>query len=193
MQRYRINYSLDYCSFIIHEKFMLKKPALLITEEKIKETVVELGKKITEDYQGQNLLLVVLLRGSVIFASDLIRSIDLNVSIDFMDISSYKGKTSTGNVQILKDLEEDIENRHVLIVEDIVDTGQTLHKVFDLLKNRKPASIEICSFLDKPMKRLKEVDVKYIGIEIEDKFVVGYGLDEDQKYRQLPYVGVFED
>ncbi|PCI29038.1 MAG: hypoxanthine phosphoribosyltransferase [SAR324 cluster bacterium] len=162
---------------------------IYISQEQIREKVVELGKKISEDYQGKEILMIVLLKGSFVFAADLARAVDGDVRLDFMKVSSYEGENSTGEVRILKDLDEKINGRHVLVIEDIIDTGLTLTKIMDVLKGRNPASLEICTFLNKPSRRLKEVDVKYSGFEIEDKFVIGYGLDYDQKYRQLPYIG----
>lgn len=174
---------------------MNKKPKIdvLISKEDIAKRVKELGDIISRDYVGQELTVITLLRGSVIFTADLVRDISLDVIMDFMTVKSYEGTESTGEVRIIQDLEDAISGKHVLIVEDIVDTGQTLSKVYNLLKTRKPASLEICSFLDKPSRRKKEVQVKYVGYEIPDKFVIGYGLDFDQKYRQLPYIGVVSE
>jgi hypoxanthine phosphoribosyltransferase len=171
---------------------MKNKPQIdvLISEADIAKRVKEMGEMISKDYAGKEVTLVTLLRGSVIFAADLARALDLDVVMDFMTVKSYEGTESTGEVRILQDLEEGVAGKNVLIVEDIVDTGQTLSKVFKLLKSRNPESLEICSFLDKPSRRKKEVHVKYVGYEIPDKFVIGYGLDFDQKYRQLPYIGV---
>ncbi len=159
---------------------------VLISREQIKETVEQLGREISKDYQGKKILIVVLLRGSFVFAADLIRELELDVCVDFMKVSSYQGRETSGEVRILKDLDENIHDRDVLIVEDIVDTGLTLTKILAVLRSRNPKSLEICTLLDKPSRRIKPVDAKYKGFAIEDRFVVGYGLDEDQKYRQLP-------
>ncbi len=165
---------------------MLKE---LISTEMIQQRVRELGTLISADYEGKEILMVVLLRGSFIFSADLIRVLEPETIVDFMVVSSYQGEKSSGEVRILKDLAENIHNRDVLIVEDIVDTGLTLNKIMELLESRSPRSISICSMLNKPSRRLQPVDVRYIGFEVEDQFVVGYGLDMDQKYRQLPYIG----
>ncbi len=165
---------------------MLKE---LISEENIQQRVRELGQLISADYDGKNILMVVLLRGSFIFAADLIRVLKPETVVDFMVVSSYQGEQSSGEVRILKDLAENVHDRDVLVVEDIVDTGLTLNKILQLLESRNPKSIAICSMLNKPSRRMQPVDIQYIGFEVEDQFVVGYGLDMDQKYRQLPYVG----
>lgn len=165
---------------------MLKE---LISEERIQERVRELGQLISADYEGREILMVVLLRGSFIFSADLIRVLQPETIVDFMVVSSYEGEETSGEVRILKDLAENIHGRDILIVEDIVDTGLTLNKILQLLESRNPNSIAICSMLNKPSRRLKPVDINYIGFEVEDRFVVGYGLDYNQKYRQLPYIG----
>ena len=160
---------------------------VLITSSEIQEKVCELGERITEDYRGERPLLVGVLRGAVIVLGDLMRNIDLPCEIDFMDISSYgTGTSSSGVVRILKDLEEDITGRHVLIVEDIIDTGLTLSYLRRSLLARRPASLEVCALLTKPSRRRVELDVKYIGFEVPDEFVVGYGLDYAGAYRNLP-------
>jgi hypoxanthine phosphoribosyltransferase len=160
---------------------------VLITSDEIQEKVRELGERITEDYRGERPLLVGVLRGAVIVLGDLMRNIDLPCEIDFMDISSYgTGTSSSGVVRILKDLEEDITDRHVLVVEDIVDTGLTLSYLRRSLLARRPASLEICALLTKPTRRRVELDVKYLGFEVPDEFVVGYGLDYAGAYRNLP-------
>ncbi len=147
----------------------------------------EIGERITEDYQGEKLLLVGILRGAVVFSSDLMRHLQLPCEIDFMEISSYgTDTTSSGVVRILKDLEEDITDRHVLIVEDIIDTGLTLSYLRRSLLARKPASLEICALLSKPSRRQIDLDVKYVGFEVPDVFVVGYGIDFAGAYRNLP-------
>jgi hypoxanthine phosphoribosyltransferase len=160
---------------------------VLISSAEIHEKVEELGRLVTRDYRGERPLLVGVLRGAVIFLGDLMRDIDLPCEIDFMDISSYgTGTTSSGVVRILKDLEEDITGRHVLIVEDIIDTGLTLSYLRRSLLARKPASLEICALLSKPSRRQIDLEVKYVGFEVPDVFVVGYGIDFAGAYRNLP-------
>ena len=167
---------------------------VLITGEQIEEKVCELGERITQDYAGERLLLVGVLRGAVVVMGDLMRCIDLPCEIDFMDISSYgSGTSSSGVVRILKDLEEDITGRHVLIVEDIIDTGLTLSYLRRSLLTRGPASLEICALVTKPSRRRVELDVKYLGFEVADEFVVGYGLDYAGAYRNLPDICVLKE
>lgn len=167
---------------------------VLIPSEEIQQKVRELGEQITRDYsEHRRLLLVGVLRGAVIVMGDLMRRIDLPCEIDFMEVSSYgAGTTSSGVVRILKDLEEDISGRHVLIVEDIIDTGLTLSYLRRSLLARKPASLEICALLSKPARRRVELDVKYLGFEIPDEFVVGYGLDYAGCYRNLPDICILK-
>jgi hypoxanthine phosphoribosyltransferase len=160
---------------------------VLVSSEEIQEKVREIGDRITEDYQSKNLLLVGILRGAVVFLSDLMRHLELPCEIDFMEVSSYGADTtSSGVVRILKDLEEGITDRHVLIVEDIIDTGLTLSYLRRSLLARKPASLEICALLSKPSRRQIDLDVKYVGFEVPDVFVVGYGIDFAGAYRNLP-------
>ena len=160
---------------------------VLIPSSEIQERVRELGARITEDYRGERPLLIGVLRGAVVVMGDLMRNIDLPCEIDFMDISSYgAGSTSSGVVRILKDLDEDITGRHVIVIEDIVDTGLTLSYLMRSLRARKPASLEICALLIKPSRRRVELPVKYLGFEVPDEFVVGYGLDFAGAYRNLP-------
>jgi hypoxanthine phosphoribosyltransferase len=166
---------------------------VLIPSSDIQEKLTEIGERITEDYKGERLLLVGVLRGAVIVLGDLMRKIDLPCEIDFMDISSYgTGTSSSGVVRILKDLEEDITDRHVLVVEDIIDTGLTLSYLLRSLQARKPASLEIFALLSKPSRRRVELDVKYLGFEVPDEFVVGYGLDYAGAYRNLPDICVLK-
>ena len=163
----------------------------LISKEKISEKVKELAEKIDNDFAGEEILLIGLLRGSVIFLSDLARELKTEATIDFMVVSSYGNKMeSSRDVKILKDLEEDIQGRNVIIVEDIIDTGNTLQKVRQILETREPKKIKICTLLDKPERREVEISVDYIGFQIPDEFVVGYGIDFAQKHRTLPYVGI---
>jgi hypoxanthine phosphoribosyltransferase len=166
---------------------------VLVSSEEIQEKVREIGNRITEDYRSTNLLLVGILRGAVVFLSDLMRHLELPCEIDFMEVSSYGADTtSSGVVRILKDLEEDITGRHVLIVEDIIDTGLTLSYLRRSLLARKPASLEICALLSKPSRRRVELDVRYLGFEVPDEFVVGYGLDFAGAYRNLPDICILK-
>ncbi|HML36657.1 MAG TPA: hypoxanthine phosphoribosyltransferase [Bacillota bacterium] len=167
---------------------------VMITREQISQRVKELGKQISEDYKGQEILVIGILKGAVLFLSDLIREITVDTKIDFMAVTSYGASTkSSGVVRILKDLDTGIEDEHVIIVEDIIDSGVTLHYLRDYLMNRKPKSLKICTLLDKPERREVEIKSDYTGFEIENKFIVGYGLDYDQKYRNLPYITCLED
>jgi len=166
---------------------------ILIDKDTIKRRVQDLGRQISNDYSDCEIHMIVLLKGSFIFASDLIRELTPNVRVEFMKLSSYDGQNSSGQIKIDQDLDCDIHNKHVLIVEDIVDTGLTLNTLLDVLHQRKPASIEICSFLDKPSRREAPVNVKYIGFAIENVFVVGYGMDYCQMWRQCPDIRVIDD
>ena len=161
---------------------------VLFDEEAIAKRVDALAKEITMDYQGKDLLVIAILKGSFIFAADLVRQIDLPLEMDFMAAKSYGDNTHPGEVRIVKDLDKPIEGRHILIVEDILDTGQTLNALYKLLNVRAAASIRTCTFLDKPARRNTDFYADYKGYEIPDYFVVGYGLDYSEKYRNLPYV-----
>lgn len=166
---------------------------VLISEAEIEKRVAEIGAAITSDYQGKDLIVVCVLKGAFMFLSSLVKKIDLPVCIDFIAVSSYGSSTkSSGVVRFLKDLNESIEGRHVLIVEDIVDTGLTLHYLADNLLSRKPASVKICTLLSKPSRRQVEVVVDYIGFDVPDYFVVGYGLDYSEIYRNLPDICVLK-
>ena len=166
---------------------------VLVPSEDIQRKVRELAQAITEDYRDDTLLMVGILRGAVVFLSDLMRNVELPCEIDFMDISSYgTGTSSSGVVRILKDLEEDITDRHVLVVEDIIDTGLTLSYLLRSLQARKPASLEVCALLSKPSRRRVELDVKYLGFEVPDEFVIGYGIDYAGAYRNLPDIHVLK-
>ena len=175
---------------------MLKEDVaeVLITEEELQARIAELGKVISADYQGKDLLAVCILRGAVVFLSDLIRHITVPHEMDFMAVSSYGGTRteSSGVVRILMDLKTNIQGRDVLIVEDIVDTGLTLNYIIDNLKTRRPASLRTCALLNKRERRQVDVPLDYVGFDIPDKFVVGYGLDYDEKYRNLPFIGVLK-
>ena len=166
---------------------------VLIDAERIQERVRELGAAISRDYQGKTPLLVGVLRGTVIFLADLMRAIDIHVNVDFIAISSYGPSTrSSGVVRLLKDLDEPIEGKHVILVEEIVDTGLTLRYILRNLSTRRPASLAICALLDKRARRLVDVDITYKGFEIPDAFVVGYGMDYQQRFRNLPYICVLK-
>ena len=167
---------------------------VLVTEEQMKAKVAELGAQISRDYAGKDLLLVSILKGAVVFMADLMREVKIPCAIDFMVGSSYGGAntSSTGLVKIIKDLDADLTGRDVLIVEDILDTGITLSKLVPVLKMRNPESVKICTILSKPSRRKADIEPDYCGFEVPDEFVVGYGLDYDEKYRNLPYVGVLK-
>ena len=166
---------------------------ILITEAELKKKVKELGEQITKDYEGKSLLLVGILKGSVVFMADLMREIKTDCKIDFMSVSSYgSGTVTSGEVQIILDLRKPIQNYDLLIVEDILDSGVTLSYLRQLLTARGPKSIKICTLLDKPDRRKRDIKPDYCGFTIPDEFVIGYGLDVDEKYRNLPYVGIFE-
>ena len=166
---------------------------VLFSEEQLKNRVREIAQQITADYQGKEIMLISVLRGSFVFMADLCRAIDLPCTLDFMAVSSYgKGTKSSGQVQITKDLSEDISDRHIIVVEDILDSGNTLSYLLKILENRHPASIRLCTLLDKPDRRVKPVEVHYSGFTIPDAFVVGYGLDYAEHYRNLPYIGILK-
>jgi hypoxanthine phosphoribosyltransferase len=166
----------------------------MITTEQIRQRVRELGRQITEDYQGKEVLFIGILRGAVIFMSDLIREVALDTRIDFMAVTSYGASTkSSGVVRILKDLDCDIEDLDVIIVEDIIDSGTTLHYLRDYLHGRMPKTLKICALLDKPERRETDIKADYTGFTIENKFIVGYGLDYNGKYRNLPYITCLEE
>ena len=166
---------------------------VLFSEEQLKNRVAELAAMIEKDYEGKEIMLISVLRGSFVFMADLCRAINLHCTVDFMSVSSYgKGTKSSGQVQITKDLSEDISGRHVIVVEDILDSGNTLSYLLKMLQNRNPASIRLCTLLDKPDRRVKPVEVHYSGFAIPDAFVVGYGLDYAERYRNLPYIGILK-
>ena len=160
----------------------------LIGEEELRNRVRALGAEISRDYAGKQLLLVGLLRGSVFFLADLLRAVDIPVSVDFLAVSSYVGRDSSGVVRLLKDLDHPIAGMDVLLVEDIIDTGLTLSYVLRVLRTRDPASLEVCTLLNKPRSRLIDQPLKYVGFDVPDDFVVGYGLDHNQHHRNLPYI-----
>ncbi|MDK2563005.1 hypoxanthine phosphoribosyltransferase [Romboutsia sedimentorum] len=170
---------------------MFKVTEVMISEEQLAAKVSELAKQIEKDFQGEELLVVGILKGASVFVADLIRKINLDVNIDFMSVSSYGNSTeSSGTVKILKDLDVNIEGKNVLIVEDIIDSGLTLSNLVAALETRNPKSLKLCTLLDKPQRRKANIFVDYVGFVIEDKFIVGYGIDYAEKYRNLPYIGI---
>lgn len=167
---------------------------ILISEDELKIIVERLGKQITEDYKDKNILLIGILKGSVIFMADLMRTIDLPCNIDFMAVSSYgNGTESSGRVKINKDLDNDIQGKDIIIIEDILDSGKTLYYIRDILSARKPASIKICTLFDKPERREADIKADYIGSLVPNEFIVGYGLDYAEYYRNLPFIGVLKE
>ncbi len=167
---------------------------VLVTEQQLKQRVAELGAQVSKDYAGKDLLMVSILKGAVVFMADLMRDVTIPASIDFMVVSSYGGAntTTTGLVKIIKDLDADLSGKDVLIVEDIMDTGVTLSYLVPMLKMRNPESVRICAVLDKPSRRKAALQPDYVGFQVPDEFVVGYGLDYDEKYRNRPSVGVLK-
>ena len=166
---------------------------VLLSEEEVDKKIQEIGNQISQDYVGKQVHLVCVLKGGSFFMCELAKRIKLDVSLDFMSVSSYGGDTkSSGIVKIVKDLDEPLEGKHVIIIEDIVDSGRTLSYLMEMLRKRNPASLALCTLLDKPERRVVDVKVDYTGFQIPDEFVVGYGLDYDQKYRNLPFIGVVE-
>ncbi|WP_302626688.1 hypoxanthine phosphoribosyltransferase [uncultured Eubacterium sp.] len=172
---------------------MRHKIAEYISEEQLDKRIRELAVQISEDYAKKEVRLICILKGSVFYTCELAKRITVPITLDFMSVSSYgSGTSSSGEIKINKDLDESIEGLDVIVVEDIIDSGNTLSRLIPMLKERKPASLRVTTLLDKPDRRESEVDVDYVGFEIEDKFVVGYGLDYDQSYRDLPYIGIVE-
>lgn len=177
----------------MEEIIMDERIKVLLSEEEVSGKIRELGKQISKDYAGKEVHLICVLKGGVFITCELAKNITVPLSMDFMAVSSYGDDiVSSGRVKIVKDLDEPIEGKDVLIVEDIIDSGNTLSYLIDLLNSRKAKSIKICTLLDKPDRRVTDVTVDYVGFSIPDKFVVGYGLDYTQKYRNLPYIGVIE-
>jgi len=166
---------------------------ILLTREQIEKRIKEIASEITRDYEGKDIFLIGILKGCFVFLSDLVKNIKLDTNIDFMMVSSYEGRQSSGIVRILLDLRQPIEGKDVIVVEDIVDTGLTINYLLKTLKTRKPKSIEVCTLLNKPSCRKVNVTLKYVGFDIPNKFVVGYGLDYNEYYRNLPYIGVLKD
>ena len=167
---------------------------VLLSEEEVEKRIKDLGEQISKDYEGKNVHLICVLKGGVFFMCELAKNITVPVSLDFMSVSSYgDGKSSSGVVKIVKDLDESLEGKDVIVVEEIIDSGRTLSYLLEILKKRGPKSMRLCTLLDKPERRVVEgVQVDYLGFKIPDEFVVGYGLDYAQKYRNLPYIGVVE-
>ncbi|WIW71351.1 MULTISPECIES: hypoxanthine phosphoribosyltransferase [Anaerosinus] len=167
---------------------------VLLDEETLAKRIKEMGEQISKDYEGKEVIVIGILKGSVIFVADLVREVTVPVSFDFMAVSSYGNRTTTtGTVRILKDLDYDIEGKHVLIVEDIIDSGVTLSYLIEHLAGRKPASLKLCTLLNKPERRKVEVKVDYIGFTVPDAFLVGFGLDYAEKYRNLPFIGILKE
>ena len=172
---------------------MAEKIRVMISEEDVDAKIEELGRRISQDFEGEAVHLICILKGSIFFVCELAKRITIPVTIDFMQVSSYGAETkSSGVVRLSKDLDEPLQGKNVIIVEDIIDSGRTLNHLVKLLGQRTPKSMTLCTLLDKPSRRVMEVDVKYTGFQIPDEFVVGYGLDYDQRYRNLPYIGVIE-
>lgn len=172
---------------------MKEKVRILLHEQEVNQRIAEIAEKISRDYEGKEVHLICVLKGSVFFTCELAKRIRVPVTMDFMSVSSYGSDTkSSGVVKIVKDLDEPLEGKHVLIVEDIIDSGRTLSYLIEILQKRNPASLRLCTLLDKPERRVKPVDVDYTCFNIPDEFVVGYGLDYAQKYRNLPFIGVVE-
>lgn len=165
---------------------------VLINKSRLEKRIEELAKQIEKDYEGKNLVFIGILKGSVMFMTELAKNIKSNVEMEFMDVSSYEGTESTGNIKINSDIRNSIKGKDVVIVEDIIDTGRTLTFLIDYLKQKEPNSLKIATMLSKPSRRILELNVDYIGFSINDEFVVGYGLDYNEKYRNLPYIGYFE-
>lgn len=166
---------------------------VMLEEEVVNKRIAELAKALSEEFEGEQLHLICILKGSIFFTCELAKRITVPVTMDFMSVSSYGSvTTSSGNVIIKKDLDEDIEGKNVVVIEDIIDTGRTLESLLKLLKKRNPKKLKLCTLLDKPDRRIADVSVDYTGFVIPDEFVVGYGLDYDQRYRNLPYIGILE-
>ena len=166
---------------------------VLLSEEQLSQKIAELGEEISKDFQGKEIVAICVLKGAILFMADLARAVKVPMALDFMAVSSYGNGTSTsGTVRILKDLDNSIEGKHVLVVEDIIDSGVTLKYLLKNLKSRKPASIKLCTLLNKPERRRVEVDIDYCGFTVPDYFLVGYGLDYAEKYRNLPFIGILK-
>ena len=170
------------------------KISVYLTEEQVNKRIAEIGAQLTEKFKGESVYLICILRGSIFFTTELAKRIDLPMEIDFMSVSSYGAETvSSGVINIKKDLDGEIEGKNVIVVEDIIDSGNTLSRLLQLFKSRNPKTLTLCTLLDKPARRETQVEVDYTGFEVPDKFIVGYGLDWDQRHRNLPYIGIVED
>ncbi len=184
------------CKSYLRKKGVIEvaeKVRVLLTEQEVDERIQAIGEQISKDYAGRQVHLICVLKGGSFFMCELAKRITVPVSLDFMSVSSYGSETkSSGVVKIVKDLDESIKDKDVLVVEDIVDSGRTLNYLMEMLKDREPASLRLCTLLDKPERRVVDVNVDYTGFQIPDEFVVGYGLDYDQRYRNLPYIGIVE-
>lgn len=170
----------------------ISKIKTLISEEELQKRVEEMAKQISKDYEGKDITFICILKGSVFFTVDLAKNIPSNVKLEFIRVSSYHGTESTGKIELKLDLKEDIEGKDIIIIEDIVDTGRTLSYLKEHLKTKKPKSLKICTLLDKKERRVCEIEPEYVGFNIPDKFVLGYGLDVDELYRNLPYIGYID-
>lgn len=166
---------------------------VLIDEEKINKRIEELARQIEEDYENKDIVFLCVLKGSVVFTVELAKAIKNNVQFEFIEVSSYDGQESTGKIKINKDITESIKGKNIIIIEDIIDTGRTLYYLKEYLKQKEPATLKICTLLDKPSRRVKNIEADYVGFVIENKFVVGYGLDDNQNSRNLNYVGYIEE
>ena len=171
----------------------LKDLKILISEEELNKRIGELAEQINKDYEGKDLTFICILKGSIFFTVELAKRIPADINFEFIRVSSYHGENSTGVIKMKVDLQGDIKDRNVIIIEDIVDTGRTLSYLKEYLKSKEPASLKICSLLDKKERRVCKMDADYVGFDIPDKFVLGYGLDVDEKYRNLPYIGYFDN
>ncbi len=166
----------------------MKNFKIVLTEEQIQKRVVELGKEISRDYAGKKPIVVCMLKGAIVFFADIVRNLDLPIYMEFARLSSYRNGTTSGDLEVIVDISPDIEGKDIIIIEDVVDSGKTLSYFIQLLKKKNPASVKICAFLDKPERRTVDIDVDYVGFKINCGFVIGYGLDYAERYRELPYL-----
>lgn len=171
----------------------MREIKMLIKEEQINERLDELANQIMEDYKGKDIMFLSILKGSIVFTVELAKRIKNNVQFEFIEVSSYENNKSTGEIKLNKDISQSIEGKDVIIIEDIIDSGRTIFFLKEYLKQKNPSTLKVCSLLDKPSRRISEIEADYIGFEVEDKFIVGYGLDDNQNYRNLNYVGYIEE
>lgn len=171
----------------------MREIKILIKEEQINERLDELANQIMEDYKGKDIMFLSILKGSIVFTVELAKRIKNNVQFEFIEVSSYENNKSTGEIKLNKDISQSIEGKDVIIIEDIIDSGRTIFFLKEYLKQKNPSTLKVCSLLDKPSRRISEIEADYIGFEVEDKFIVGYGLDDNQNYRNLNYVGYIEE